>query len=91
MLVVHALLHLELPYIHSLKGRRAIIASIKDRLKRFNMAVADLSGEYPKEALIALLFFATDRDEIERKISKIEEILARFGGEIEYDIEYQII
>lgn len=55
------------------------------------MAVADLSGEYPKEALIALLFFATDRDEIERKISKIEEILARFGGEIEYDIEYQII
>ncbi len=91
MLVVHALLHLKLPYVHSLKGRRAIIASIKDRLKRFNMAVADLSGEYPKEALIALLFFATDRDEIERKISKIEEILARFGGEIEYDIEYQII
>ena len=91
MLVVHALLHLELPYVHSLKGRRAMLASIKDRLKRFNMAVADLSGEYPKEALIALLFFAADRDEIERKISKIEEILARFGGEIEYDIEYQII
>ncbi len=91
MLVVRTLLHLALPYVHSLKGRRAILNSIKERFKRFNMAVADLSGEYPKEALIALLFFAADRDEMERKISHIEEILARFGGEIEYDIEYEII
>lgn len=91
MLIVYALITLQLPYIHSLKGRRKVINSIKDRLKHQNIAVADLSGEYAKEATLALLFFAKSENDANNKIAKIDNLLASFFSDIEYDIEYEII
>ena len=91
MLIVHALLTLDLPYIHSLKGRRKILGSIKERLKNQNMAVADLSGEYPKEARIALCFFAKGQEDANNKIQKLEEQLQHHFPELEFDIQYEIL
>ncbi len=91
MLIVHALLTLDLPYVHSLKGRRKILGSIKERLKNQNMAVADLSGEYPKEARIALCFFAKGQEDANNKIQKLEEQLQHHFPELEFDIQYEIL
>ncbi len=91
MLIVHALLTLDLPYVHSLKGRRKILGSIKERLKNQNMAVADLSGEYPKEARIALSFFAKGQEDANNKIQKLEEQLQHHFPELEFDIQYEIL
>ena len=91
MLIVYAIITIDLPFASSLKGRRKIINSIKDRLKHHNMAVADLSGEYPKEAALALLFFAKSQNDANNKIAKIDELLAKYFGEVSYDIEYEIL
>ena len=91
MLIVYAIITINLPFASSLKGRRKIINSIKDRLKHQNIAVADLSSEYPKEAALALLFFAKSQNDANNKIAKIDNLLASFFSDIEYDIEYEII
>jgi uncharacterized protein YlxP (DUF503 family) len=39
-------LEIQLPYVHSLKEKRAILLKIKDRLRaRFNVAVAELDHQ----------------------------------------------
>ncbi len=91
MLIVHALLTLDLPYIHSLKGRRKILSSIKERLKNQNMAVVDLSGEYPKEGVVALCFFAANEQEANNKIEKLQKVLERQFLDLEFTINYEIL
>ncbi len=53
MVIVNIIADFELPFAFSLKDRRKIINSIKSRLKKFNVSMLDISGEYPKEASIA--------------------------------------
>ena len=60
MILVHGILRLELPEVHSLKGRRRIVHSLKERLKAFNIWVLDFSGEYVREAGLALAWLAHD-------------------------------
>ncbi len=91
MLIVYATITLQLPYISSLKGRRKILNSIKDRLKHQNIAIADLSGEYAKEATLALLFFAANENIANNKITKIDNLLANSFSDIEYEIEYELL
>ncbi len=91
MLIVHALITFDLPYVNSLKGRRKVLHAIKDRLKNQNMAVADLSGEYPKEARIALCFFAKGQEDANNKIQKLEEQLQHHFPELESQIQYEIL
>ncbi len=85
------LITIDLPYIHSLKGRRKILNSIKDRLSKYNISIADFSGEYSKEAQIGLLFWAKDNSVFQKKIQNIEKVLDRFFSEIEYDISYEVL
>ena len=91
MLVVHARITLDLPYISSLKGRRKVLASIKDRLKRKNMAVADLSGEYAKEAVLAILFFASGHNDANNKIAALQSFLEENFPEATCTIDYETI
>lgn len=53
-------LRFDLPEVHSLKGRRSLLNSLKERLKLFNVSLLDISGDYPKEAEIALAFLSHD-------------------------------
>ena len=50
MVIVNLIADFELPFVFSLKERRKILNSIKEKLKKFNVSVLDISGEYPKEA-----------------------------------------
>ncbi|UFS63631.1 DUF503 domain-containing protein [Sulfurimonas sp. HSL-3221] len=88
MIICHCDLHFELPYVHSLKGRRSITNSIKERLKSFNVSVMDISGEYPKEADIALIFLSPDARAAAQYREAIEQMLERHFPELQYGMEY---
>jgi len=91
MVIVNLIADFELPFVFSLKERRKIVNSIKDKLKKFNVSVLDISGEYPKEASIAIVFAAHNEKlagEIQRKI---EEFLYKNFPEIEFYFDSEII
>ena len=60
MIICNCILHFELPYIHSLKGRRAVTNAFKEKLRSFNVSLLDISGAYAKEADIAFVFLSPD-------------------------------
>ena len=91
MVIVNVQLNLLLPYAESLKGRRKIVHSLKERLSKHNLSILDLSGEYVKEADIAIAFLALNQKAISQKIATIEDIINRHFSEIEYTIDYEII
>ena len=81
----------ELPFVFSLKERRKIVNSVKDRLKKFNVSVLDISGEYPKEASIAVVF-AVHNEKLAGEIQrKIEEFLYKTFPEIEFYFDVEVI
>jgi len=91
VLIVHLVLTLNLPYVVSLKGRRKVVNSIKDRLRRKNIAVVDISGEYAKEAQLELLFFAGSPNEANDKVEKIYNTLSASFPTIDIELEYEIL
>lgn len=91
MLIVSLILDFELPFVFSLKERRKIVNSIKDKLKKFNVSILDISGEYPKEASIAVCYLAHNEKQAEEIYKSIEKFLEKNFPEIEFYIEKEII
>ena len=91
MLIANALLELTLPHVTSLKGRRKIVASIKERLRHKNLSLLDISGEYPKEATIAICFLAPNEPEALKKLQSIERSIERHWPEIPYSLTYELL
>jgi len=91
MTLTYATLRLDLPFVSSKKGRRAIINSIKERLSKLNCSLLDISGEYPKEAEVAISFLSTNEQNAISKIEKIETLLATKFSEIEAILTYDFI
>ena len=91
MTLTYVNLRIDLPFVSSKKGRRAKIRSIKDRLSRLNCSILDISGEYPKEAEIAISFLTIDEQSAISKIEKIETILETKFPEIETTLTYDFI
>lgn len=89
MLICHCTLHFELPDAHSLKGRRSIVNGVKEKLKAFNLSVMDVSGAYPKEADIALVFLTPDARTAAQYREKIAAMLERCFGEFHYELDYE--
>ena len=90
MVILNAYIDMNLPFAQNLKGRRAVLNSIKEKLKKFNLSLLDISGEYPKEATIAIIFLAANETSVQQQIQKIEEVLERYFPEVEFDISYEI-
>ena len=91
MLLINMQILLDMPYVQSLKGRRKIIHSLKDRLKSHNLSILDLSSEYAKEGELAVAFLSLNQKEVAKKIDTIETILDKFISEIEYEINYEVL
>ncbi len=89
MIVCTLYLHFELPDVHSLKGRRAILNSLKERLKTFNVSVLDISSEYPKEASVALAFLSPDALQAAQYRQKIETMLETRFPEYPCEIDFE--
>jgi len=81
----------ELPFVFSLKERRRVLNSIKDKLKKFNISILDISGEYPKEASIAIVYAAHNEKQAGEIRKKIENFLYKNFPEIEFYFDIEII
>ena len=89
MILAQGFLRLELPEARSLKGRRQVVNSLKDRLKAFNLSVLDISGSYPKEAEIALAWLAHDPRQSARIRQSIERLLEHRFSEYLWELEVE--
>ena len=90
MTIVNGYIDITLPYIESLKGRRAVLNAVKEKLKKFNLSQLDLSGAYPKEATIAIIFLAPDSVKAQQQIAKIESQLESVFPEVDFEISYEM-
>ncbi|BBG66062.1 hypothetical protein NNO_1359 [Hydrogenimonas sp.] len=68
-----------------------MLNSIKERLSDMNCSVLDISGEYPKEATIAISFLSPDDRQAKRKIEKIETMLESRFPELQTELDYESI
>ena len=91
MILCNCHLHLELPEVHSLKGRRAVLNSLKEKLKKFNVSLLDISGEYAKEADVAFVFLSHDARAAAQYREEVESMLHRNFPEYYYELEYEEI
>ena len=89
MLIVNCMIHMELPEVESLKGRRKIVNRLKDRLKRLNLSVMDVSGDYPKCADIAFIFLAPDSAMAARMRESIGTSLEQQFPEYLLELDYE--
>ncbi len=91
MVIVNLLIEFELPFVEGLKGRRAVLNSIKERLKKMNLSVLDISSQYPKEAALAVVFASIDEKNAQKKIQKIEKLLYESFPQYSFDISFEIL
>jgi len=91
MVIVNLITDFELPFVFSLKERRKVLNSIKEKLKKFNVSVLDLSDEYPKEATVAIVYAAHNEKQAGEIRRSIEEFLFKNFPEIEFFFDIEII
>ena len=91
MIISNCILHIDLPYVQSLKGRRSVVNSLKEKLKAFNLSVLDVSGEYAKEADIAFVFLSQNSLGAAQYREKIEKMLERNFSEYHFELEHEEI
>ncbi len=91
MIISNCILHIDLPYAQSLKGRRSVVNSVKEKLKAFNLSVLDVSGEYAKEADIAFVFLSQNSLGAAQYREKIEKMLERNFLEYHFELEHEEI
>ncbi len=89
MTLTYATITLDLPHVVSKKGRRAVTNALKELLGKMNVSLLDMSGEYPKEATIALAFLTPDDASAHKKLEKIETLLATRFPDIDATIDYE--
>lgn len=91
MVIVNMIVDFELPFVFSLKERRKVLNSLKDKLKKFNISILDISSEYPKEASVAIVFAAHNEEQAIQVREKIESFLYKNFPEIEFFFDVEII
>jgi hypothetical protein len=88
---VNLIADFDLPYVFSLKERRKVLNSVKEKLKKFNVSLLDISGEYPKEASIAIVYAAHNEKQAGEIKTNIENFLFRNFPEIEFFFDAEFI
>jgi len=91
MIIINMIIEFELPYVEGKKGRRAVLNAIKDKLKNRNISLLDLSGEYPKNATLAIVYLNGDAVSAKRKVTQIEELIYQVDSSLSFDIRYEMI
>jgi len=78
-------LHLQINHSHSLKDKRQVLRSLKDRLRRhFNVSVAEIEfQEAWQRASIAVVTVAEQQSHVEETLDRVEREAARLlGGDL---------
>ena len=75
---------LRLEHSHSLKDKRQVVKSLKDRLRaRFNVAVAEIGEqEMWQRAVVAAVTVSSDQKSAEEALQRVEEDASGMLGEM---------
>lgn len=92
MIIGTARIELHIPEINSLKGKRQIIKSIKERTRnRFNVSLAEVeSQDLWQRATLGLACVAHDKREAHRTLSKIINFIEQNKNIVLIDYEIEI-
>jgi uncharacterized protein YlxP (DUF503 family) len=67
-----------IPYAQSLKDKRMVLRSIKDRLKKFNVAVAEVEHQDAwQRAGLGIVAISTTTDHVDRELAKVADEIER--------------
>lgn len=80
MRMLVALLHVELfiPYSHSLKDKRMVLRRVKDRLQKFNVAVAEVEHQDVwQRAGLGIVAISTTADHVEKELAAAADEIER--------------
>jgi uncharacterized protein YlxP (DUF503 family) len=75
-----ALLHVELhiPYAHSLKEKRMVLRRIKDRLQKFNVAIAEVEHQdLWQRAGLGIVAISTTAEHVEQELAAASDEIDR--------------
>lgn len=78
-------LQLHIEHAHSLKEKRHVLISLKDRLrKRFNVSVAEVDGQDTwQRSVVAVATVSGERQRVQDLLSKVESEAERIlGGDL---------
>ncbi len=78
-------LHLQINHSHSLKDKRQVLRSLKDRLRRhYNVSVAEIDfQETWQRASIAVVTVAQEQAHVEETLDRVErEAVRLLGGDL---------
>lgn len=84
---------LQVPMAHSLKEKRAVVKSLKERLmSRFNVSVAEVADQdLHQRATLGLAFVALEAKTADAKLQKLEEFCETHDGAVVIDLEKEIL
>lgn len=84
---------LHIPMAQSLKEKRRVVRSLKDRLwSHFNVSVAEVGDQdLHQRATIGISFVALDSLAADAKMRKLEEFIERHDGAVVLDVEREIL
>ena len=91
MVIGNVFIRIELPYVESLKQRRAILNGIKDMLKKLNVSVLDMSSEYAKEAELAVVYVTANEKLCKQLFQMIENKIEQRFPELECEMELETL
>jgi uncharacterized protein YlxP (DUF503 family) len=88
-----ALLHVEMhfPYSHSLKDKRMVLRRVKDRLQKFNVAVAEVAHQdLWQRATLGIVAISTTADHVEQALAAAADEIDRVepGMVVRTEIEF---
>jgi len=80
MLVVVALFELQIPYAQSLKDKRQVVRSVKDKLRNLDLSAKEVAlHDLHQRARIAVSFIALDNATADSMLEKIQSIVQSNG------------
>jgi len=84
MPVAHMILELRIEAAHSLKDKRQVLRSLKDRLRNsFNISVAELEGtDLWQRATLGVVSISDSRDYLQGLMEKVEREATRLANNL---------
>jgi uncharacterized protein len=78
MVIAVLSVELHLPYSQSLKDKRMVLRRVKDRLQKFNVAVAEVEHQDRwQRAGLGIVGISTTKDHVERELAAVVDEIER--------------
>lgn len=84
---------LQVPMAQSLKEKRSVVKSLKERLKsRFNVSVAEVGDQdLHQRTLIGIAFVSLDSKTADAQMQKLENFVETHNGAVVIEIEKEVM